>query len=158
MHTAFIGLSTNLGNKQENLSKAIQQINQHCKIIQSSQIYQTTPWGILNQPNFYNQCLEIQTRLSALELLNFFLAIEQKLKRNRIVKYGPRIIDLDILFFNNQIISEPNLKIPHPLIQERQFVLIPLQEIAPNLIHPIFNKTITELQTICQDQGSCQPL
>jgi 2-amino-4-hydroxy-6-hydroxymethyldihydropteridine diphosphokinase len=118
----------------------------------ASSIYETAAWGKNDQPAFLNQVLEIETALSPPQLLKTILAIEENIGRVRQEKYGPRIIDIDILLFNDEVLHLPMLKIPHPQLQNRRFVLVPLAEIAPDLIHPVFKKTIAELLAICPDK------
>lgn len=149
-------LGTNLGNRVNNLKQAETLIIQQCgTIIISSSIYETAAWGITEQPNFLNKIIEITTPLSAQTLLKTTLQIEESMGRKRTIKMGPRIIDIDILFmqnFNN--ITSPTLKIPHPAIAERRFVLIPLVELMPNYIHPILQKSMNQLLQECTDDLS----
>ena len=117
-----------------------------------SGLYSTAAWGNTSQPDFLNQVIEVATSLDAAETLQTILAIEKIMGRTRTVKNAPRVIDIDILFFNNEIITQSDLTIPHPEIQNRRFVLTPLYEIAPQMIHPLLNKTIHELLLQCPDQ------
>jgi len=153
MNEAYLILGSNVGDKLANLSKAISLIElKSGSIIQQSKIYQTAAWGNENQSDFYNQCIKINTSLKPIELIDNLLLIEKIIGRTRgEQKWQERIIDIDILFYNNQIINEPNLKIPHPYLQDRKFVLIPLAEIAAELTHPIFNKSVRDLLTDCKD-------
>ncbi|MFY7652233.1 MAG: 2-amino-4-hydroxy-6-hydroxymethyldihydropteridine diphosphokinase [Chitinophagaceae bacterium] len=154
---AYILLGTNLGDKIAYLNKAQQQLADKCgKIIQSSQIYETAAWGYTNQPSFYNQVILLETPLLAVELMNQMLQIEAELGRIRTEKMGPRTIDLDLLFYNNEVIDLPNLIVPHPRIAERRFVLIPMEELAPNWHHPVINKTIQQILAECPDDLSVQ--
>lgn len=157
-HKTFLSIGTNLGNKMENLNTAISLIDsiKNTKVVKKSNFLVTKPFGYIEQDDFLNGCLEVETLLSPQELLKEILNIELKMGRVRDVKWGPRIIDIDILFFDKEIIEEDNLAIPHPWICEREFVLEPLTEIAPNLIHPLKNMTISMLyrdllQTIKKD-------
>jgi 2-amino-4-hydroxy-6-hydroxymethyldihydropteridine diphosphokinase len=127
-----------MGNKEENLAQAIYQIEQTEKIIvtRKSSLYITSPWGKTDQDEFLNQVIEIETELAPLELLHVLQRIEIKLGRLRNEKWGPRVIDLDILLFGEEIITMPELVIPHPHLYARLFVLVPLQEIAPQLVFP----------------------
>lgn len=152
MNTAYIGLSTNLGNKIQNITDALDKIASKCEIKAKSNIYLTEPWGVTDQPDYYNQCIQIETELTAQDLLNFLLHTENELGRVRLEKYGARTMDLDLLLFNQEIINTPNLQVPHPLLTERKFVLAPLQEIAADQIHPINNLTISQLYQQCSDQ------
>jgi 2-amino-4-hydroxy-6-hydroxymethyldihydropteridine diphosphokinase len=117
----------------------------------ASAIYETAPWGKTDQPAFLNQALEVATPQDAPAWLLTLLDIEETMGRRRQEKYGPRIIDIDILFFNNSIVRDPGLIIPHPEIQNRRFALTPLEEIAPFLIHPVLKKTVRELLAECTD-------
>jgi len=153
MNKAYLLTGGNMGDRQENLANAYECIGQQCgDIISASSLYETAAWGKKDQPSFLNQVLEIQTSLSPRRLLKKILHIEKQIGRVRKEKYGPRIIDIDILLFNNEVYDYPSLKIPHPELQNRRFALVPLAEIAPECIHPVFKKTITELLAICPDK------
>lgn len=153
VNKTYLLMGGNMGDRKNILEQARGLIAIHCgQIAIASSIYETAAWGKEDQPAFFNQALEIQTPLSAPELLEKILWIEKKLGRVREEKYGPRIIDIDILLFNNDSINEPGLTIPHPEMQNRRFALSPLAEIAPGLVHPLFNKTINELLEICPDK------
>ena len=152
MNRAYILLGTNMGNKMAHMQMAIEQMNmQNISLLQQSSIYKTAAWGNTDQDDFYNQVIEVSTELSAEILLQTLLDIETKMGRTRNQKWEARIIDLDILYFNNEIIDTENLKVPHPYLHVRNFTLIPLTEIAANYIHPIFNKTNAELLANCSD-------
>ncbi|MBM3921408.1 MAG: 2-amino-4-hydroxy-6-hydroxymethyldihydropteridine diphosphokinase [Sphingomonadales bacterium] len=146
MHTVFISTGSNLGNRGNFLSKAEEEITVHAgSILAASHIIETPPWGNTEQPAFLNQVLKIKTRFPPLFLMESLLDIEKAMGRNRTEKWGPRIIDIDILFFNNRIINQEDLCIPHPHLHEREFVLKPMVEIAPDFVHPVFQKTMSEL-------------
>ena len=140
-------LGSNLGNRKEILDKAIELIIQKIGVIISqSKDYETKPWGVTDQPDFLNLAITIHTKLKPLEILEQTQAIENQLGRVRKEKWGARLIDIDLMFYGNEIIDEPNLKVPHPLMQERDFALIPLAEIAPDFVHPVFGETVLELR------------
>jgi len=152
MRTAYLLIGGNLGNRKENLSKAISLINEQCgALTRSSSIYETEAWGITDQPSFLNQALEISTSLNARQLMRKVLKIEEEMGRVRKEKLGPRIIDIDILLFENEIHDLRFLKVPHPEMQNRRFVLLPLAEIDSTLQHPVLKKTIAELLEECPD-------
>ena len=144
---AFIGLGSNLGNREENIKIAFQKIEKvtNIKIIKSSSIINTKPVGITNQPDFLNCVIQINTILEPEPLLYELLKIEKEMGRVRKQKWCPRIIDLDILFFYNVILETENLTIPHPEILNRKFVLTSMKEIAPKFVHPREKKTIEEI-------------
>jgi len=153
VNKAYLLIGGNIGEREQVLKQARELINAYCgQIVQSSSIYETAAWGKEDQASFLNQALEIQTALSATALLEKILWVEKKLGRIREEKYGPRIIDIDILLFNDDIINEPGLKVPHPEMQNRRFVLAPLSEIEPGKMHPALKKTINELLEICPDK------
>ena len=146
MNKAYLLTGGNLGNRLNNLSEARKLIEQYCgKIDAQSSIYETAAWGFKDQPDFYNQAVEVATELSSAELMKTILMIEEKMGRKRKIKMGPRIIDIDILLFNDEIIHQSHLTIPHERLHERRFALMPLAEIAPGVIHPIFKKSIAQL-------------
>jgi len=145
MSIAYLGLGTNLGNRKENLSKAIEAISLKMSISKQSSLYETTAWGYTEQPDFLNQVIQVETNLSPLRLLNFLKKTEVELGRVENFRYGPRLIDIDILFYDDLVITTSRLQIPHPMLPERAFVLVPLNEIAPGYIHPVLKKTVAEL-------------
>lgn len=145
MSTAYLGLGTNLGDRKENLRKAVDAIALNMSVCKQSSLYETAAWGYTDQPDFLNQVIEVETDLTPLRLLNFLKKTEKELGRVKNFRYGPRLIDLDILFFEDLVKSTSRLQIPHPRIPERAFVLVPLNEIAPALKHPVSGKTAAEL-------------
>jgi 2-amino-4-hydroxy-6-hydroxymethyldihydropteridine diphosphokinase len=152
MNKAYLLIGGNMGDRESYLSKAKTAIEKECgKIIKQSAIYETEAWGMTEQSAFLNQALAVQTRLDPEELLYAILTIEEKLGRKREIKYGPRIIDIDILLFNNEIINIHNLRIPHPEMQNRRFALQCLNDIASKKNHPVFRKTIAQLLAECTD-------
>lgn len=152
MNNVYLLTGGNLGDRKSNLLQASNFIEQSAgSLVARSGIYETAAWGITEQDAFLNQVLLIHTQLESHKLLQTLLSIEERLGRKRAAKYGPRIIDIDILFYNNEIIKSPDLTVPHPEIQNRRFVLEPLYEIAPGYVHPVFNKTVQQLLEECND-------
>ena len=156
MAIVYIGVGSNLGNRQENCLHAIELLQKKGIIVtKRSSLYETEPWGLKDQPRFINMAIEIETGLNPEELLKILKDIEREVGREESFKWGPRIIDLDILLFDNIILKTDNLEIPHPLMHERDFVLRPLCEIAPNITHPVLRMSIRELrQQLCNKSGS----
>ena len=145
MKTVFIALGTNLGDRLANLRTAIDSLAPEIRVNRESTIYETPPWGFTEQPAFLNMVIEAETSLEPRALLHYLKEKEAVLGRVKSFRNGPRQIDLDILFYDNLILDEENLTIPHPRLHERGFVLVPLAEIAPQLEHPRLKKNITEL-------------
>ena len=143
--TAYLGLGSNLGDRHENLDKAIDYLSQRLKVSQVSSVYDTEPMGNPEQPRFLNMVCQVYTRLAPHELLLLAKGIECKLGRVPGKPNAPRPIDIDILLYGQQVIKTPDLVIPHPRLTRRAFVLIPLAEIAPELVHPVNKKAIKEL-------------
>ncbi|MEA5256452.1 2-amino-4-hydroxy-6-hydroxymethyldihydropteridine diphosphokinase [Arcicella aquatica] len=158
LQTTYLLLGSNLGNREEILENAIKLIgNRVGLVLKRSKFYETAPWGVDNQPNYLNIAIAVTTTLNPNELLIETQQIEETLGRIRLEKWGARLIDIDIIFYGEQIINEPTLVIPHPLMHDRNFVLVPLEEIAPDFIHPIFHKSITTLCNLCADIGEVKP-
>lgn len=152
MNKAYLLTGGNIGQREENLARARALIGQHAgTVISASSLYETAAWGKTDQPSFLNQALEIQTTLSPEELLSRLLGIEQQIGRVRKERYGPRIIDIDMLLFGQEIHNSPQLVLPHPQLPNRRFALLPLSEIAPDLQHPVLHQTINELLKTCTD-------
>lgn len=156
----FIALGSNLGDRLGYLGKAILHLSQHEKIwIKSfSSVYETDPVGYLEQDPFYNMVIEIETALKAKELLSVCLTIEKNLGRERKIVNGPRTVDLDLLFFGDEILQEEDLILPHPRLHERAFVMIPLAEIAPEMVHPVLGKSCKELADERSKEGGVRRL
>ena len=153
MNKIYLLLGSNIGDSQLQLSVAIKYIEQKIgTLIRQSKLYSTAAWGDTRQPDFLNQVIVVQTALTPLKTMQTILAIEKEMGRVRTLKNAPRIIDIDILFFNKLVLDEPMLTLPHPEIQNRRFVLIPLNELTPNLNHPVLGLSIHELLKICPDQ------
>ncbi len=156
MNIAYILLGGNMGNREAVIAKAADLIHASCgKILKKSSLYESEPWGFETDNQFINQVILIETAMNAEDLLQNLLNIELLLGRvrNHSATYSSRIIDIDILFFNDEVINNENLKIPHPLLQERRFTMAPLHEIAENLTHPLYNKTIQDLFDDCKDNS-----
>ncbi|MDB5199678.1 MAG: folK [Chitinophagaceae bacterium] len=153
MNSVYLLIGGNLGNRVETLAMVRLLVEKELgKLIKTSSIYETASWGIAGQPDFLNQVLLVETKFSAAEIMALILSIENKLGRVRTQKNASRIIDIDILFFNDEIISDPGLTVPHPEIQNRKFALIPMDEIAPGFIHPVFKKSIESLLSTSKDE------
>lgn len=144
-HTVFIGLGSNMGDRRVNLSEALGRMSEKVSITRASAIYETEPWGFTDQPKFLNQVVKVQTELAPEALLNYLKRIEAEMGRESTFRYGPRCIDLDILFYDDRVIASEKLAIPHPSLHQRAFVLLPLSGIAPDLLHPVLKKTVREL-------------
>ena len=145
-HRVYLGIGSNLGNKEENIRQALAALDTDTtKVTTVSSFYQTKPWGMLEQDDFLNCAIEISTLLTPTELVRFLQSIESKLKRERSIHWGPRTIDLDILLYDDIITDDKEVIIPHPQMENRLFVLTPLAEIAPWVVHPLLGKRIFEL-------------
>lgn len=159
MNKVFFITGGNIGNRKKNIETAATLIETNIgRIIQSSKIYETDAWGITDQQTFYNQVLIVESKFSAQEVIQKILKIEEEMGRVRTIKNAARIIDIDILFFNDETVNEQNLIIPHQEIANRRFVLIPLNELVPEMVHPILKKSIRELLSLCKDPLKVAPL
>ena len=156
MNVTYLCLGGNIGDRESAIYQALFEISQRVgEITAQSKVYETEAWGVENQQAYLNQCIEVKTLLSPDELITTLLSIEQYLGRVRSLNgvYEPRTIDIDILFYNHAIIENEQLTIPHPRLQLRKFVLIPLNEICSNYLHPLLNKSIFNLLSQCEDQS-----
>lgn len=145
MSTVYLALGTNLGNRLQNLQAALDAFPPSIVHRQSSHIYETPPWGYADQPAFLNMAVKCETGLGPESLLKRLKQLEVRLGREASFRYGPRRIDLDILFYGELVLESETLTLPHPRLHERAFVLVPLMELAPNLIHPVLKKSVAEL-------------
>lgn len=155
MNTVYLCLGGNIGDRESFMNSAISIIQKSVgEIIALSPMYETEAWGTENQQTYLNRCLCVYTPLSCIELIHVLLDIEKQLGRNRIFSetYENRTMDIDILFFNHDTIHQNNLVIPHPRLHLRNFVLIPLRDIAPNYYHPVLKQTVSELLLTCKDE------
>lgn len=152
MNIVYLQLGSNIGDREWLLESAILEIKEKIgKIIKLSKIYESSPWRVDGQSNYLNQLIEVRTNLDVQMILQLVLAIEDNLGRKRIEKWGERLIDIDIIFYNNDIVERTDLCVPHKHMHERRFVLVPLNEIASNYLHPIYNKKVCDLLFECND-------
>jgi 2-amino-4-hydroxy-6-hydroxymethyldihydropteridine diphosphokinase len=153
MSVIYLALGTNLGDRLANLRAAIDALAPSVLHRQSSRIYETLPWGYTDQPAFLNMAVKCETDLEPESLLKRLKQIEVRVGRVESFRWGPRLIDVDILFYDDLILNTPPLVIPHPRLHERAFVLVPLADIAPDFVHPVLKKTITQLLADCDTSG-----
>ena len=152
MNNVFLLTGGNMGDRLQILEKALEEITiQIGAVIKKSSVYETAPWGIADQPAFLNQVLLVHSLLSPQDILKTILSIESNMGRKRNEKFGPRIIDIDLLFYNDLILQSPDLVIPHPEIANRRFVLVPLVELNKNFKHPVLKKSVFQLLNECPD-------
>ena len=152
MNKTYLLLGSNMGNSKKLLAAAAKHIRKQIGLVtRQSGLYSTAAWGNTQQPDFLNQVIIVETRLTAQQTIQTILSIEKEMGRVRTVKNAPRIIDIDILLYNKDIIDQKDLVVPHPQIQNRRFVLVPLNELSPNLKHPVFQQSIHYLLQNCQD-------
>ena len=157
MNTAYLLMGGNLGDREAYLQKAALLLQKYCgNIILSSSIYETAAWGFTDQPSFFNQAIALETALDPETLMQQLLQIEDLMGRQRLIRMGPRTIDLDILLIDNYVVSSDLLTLPHPFLAQRRFALQPLCEIAPALVHPVLHQTIEQLLVDCADSSNVQ--
>ena len=145
MATVFIGLGSNLGRREDHLKHARAHLSARIRITAESTVIETEPWGYTDQPDFLNQTVRGETEADPMGLLRFLKSAERNIGREPTFRYGPRLIDLDLLYYDDLVLARPGLEIPHPRLHERDFVLRPLVEIAPDWVHPVFEKTNRQL-------------
>lgn len=158
--TGFLGFGTNLGDRKKNLTQAVNTLNNQpdLAVLRTSGIYETAPWGLTDQPDFLNMVAEIATSISPGELLERIKKLEQDMGREDGPRFGPRLIDVDILLLEDQVVDEPDLQIPHISLHQRAFVLVPLVELAPDLVHPLLGVTIADLAENVDGLDGVKPL
>jgi 2-amino-4-hydroxy-6-hydroxymethyldihydropteridine diphosphokinase len=145
MHTTYLGLGSNLGDRAQNLSAAVKALRPEVSVIKESAVYETPPWGVEDQPGFLNMAVMAETDLDPDALRQHVKRVEAVIGRTPSYRWGPRIIDIDILLYDDRVVDTPSLVIPHPQMHKRPFVLVPLASIAPEAIHPLLGYTMRDL-------------
>ena len=152
-HTVYLSLGTNMDNRSANLKAAISSLPPQMDVKKKSRVYETPPWGYTEQEKFLNQVVMVKTYLEPEPLIKHIKRLEVALGRKATFRYGPRLIDIDILFYDDLVLKTPSLTIPHPHLHERGFVLVPLMDIAPDLVHPVIKKSVGEMTAQCRVGG-----
>ena len=152
-HTVYLALGSNLGDRLANLKQAIAALTPQMDVRAKSEVYETPPWGYEDQPPFLNQVVKAKTYLDPEPLLKHLKRLEVALGRKESFPNGPRLIDIDILFYDDLVLDQASVVIPHPRLQDRAFVLLPLMDIAPDLVHPVSKKSVREMAELCDASG-----
>ena len=151
-HIVYLALGSNLGNRLSNLKNAVSNLPPQMEVKKKSLVYETPPWGHTDQPHFLNQVVMVHTYMEPEDLLGHIKRLETVLGREPTFENGPRVIDIDILFYGDKIVDEKNLKIPHPEFEKRKFAIVPLKEMLPEFLHPVTKKSIKEIYSRCPDK------
>jgi 2-amino-4-hydroxy-6-hydroxymethyldihydropteridine diphosphokinase len=153
-HNIYLLLGSNLGDREQIMIDAVEQIaHQIGDVLKESSVYETAPWGLMDQPSFLNKVIEVSTNLSPTQVLETILSIEEALGRVRDQRWGARLIDIDLLYYGHLVLDAEHLTIPHPRLSERRFTLVPLCEIAADFEHPVFRRSNQALLALCKDEG-----
>jgi len=155
-YNVYLALGSNLGNRAANLKEAINSLSPQMEVKAKSKVYETPPWGYAEQEKFYNQVLRVQTYLEPEPLLKHLKRLEVALGRKVSFQNGPRLIDIDILFYDDRVLNTPVLDIPHPHVHARGFVLLPMMDIAPDFVHPVTQRSVREMLAGCDLRGIVQ--
>jgi 2-amino-4-hydroxy-6-hydroxymethyldihydropteridine diphosphokinase len=155
-YRVFLGLGSNVGDRHRFMQRALMEVNllPGLNIVWTSGVYESDPYGKIDQPKFLNACVEVETALSPPELLVHLKEVEQRIGRSTSERWGPREIDIDILVYDGVVYTDEQVTVPHPDLEQRRFVLVPLKEIAADLVHPVSGLTVEELAAVCADHGA----